>query len=462
MNYRKYMAIGLAVFMMGGLAACGSSSTDSGSTNTASSAAATESTVTTEASNGNSGSFSPEDKVKVVLATNWGEGDSKYDYFYPKFQEFQKSVADTMDVELETYTTEDYKTKIKTQTASGDLPDVFTYWGGGLMKNMYDAGLLLNVDDYFNDSTTVKREDYDPTSFQFYHEADGNDYGVPIESTRGVFLANSELFKQYGLDYPKTYEDLQKCAEVFNQNGIIPVAIGSNGGTPSEFFYSELYNQYSGATEELDAMTSGGPFKTDNAVKVAQDLADMINDGMFPEDTVTNGGWGPSLQLYTDKKAAMTYTYPWMYESIPEDIQEISDIIPIPQMPGSSVDSSTIMAGFTVYGYVINKASFEDPQKHDAVVKLCDFLSSDDLTENLVLSGMVPCKNTVDVAYDKQKLIMQKTIDYAKDKTLVQVHYTKIPNNDAIAAMDSGLDELFIKGITPEKFVDEVQDALDN
>ena len=69
----------------------------------------------------------------------------KYHYFYPKFQEFQEVNADTMDITLETYSTEDYKTKIKTQTASGDLPDVFTYWGGAMMTDMVEAGLLLDV-----------------------------------------------------------------------------------------------------------------------------------------------------------------------------------------------------------------------------------------------------------------------------------------------------------------------------
>ena len=29
-------------------------------------------------------------KVSVVLATNWGEGDAKYDYFYPLFEKFQE------------------------------------------------------------------------------------------------------------------------------------------------------------------------------------------------------------------------------------------------------------------------------------------------------------------------------------------------------------------------------------
>ncbi len=43
---------------------------------------------------------------------------------------------------------------------------------------------------------------------------------------------------------------------------------------------------------------------------------------------------GASLQLYTDRKAAMTYTYPWMFESIPEEIQEASEIIvPLPMLP---------------------------------------------------------------------------------------------------------------------------------
>lgn len=435
----RLMAMSMAMALAVSAAGCGSSQTSESE----------------ESSSGGSG-----DKVSVVLATNWGEGDAKYDYFYPLFEKFQEENKDTMDITLQTYSTEDYKTKIKTQTASGDLPDVFTYWGGGLMADMVDAGLLLNVDDYFAESENVKREDFDETSFQFYVSGDGNTYGIPIESTRGVFLANRDLFDQYGLEYPTTYDELVSVSDVFKENGIIPLAIGSNGGQPSEFFYSELYNQYEGGSEEIEALASVGNFDTDNAVKVAEVITDMIDQGMFPADTMANGGWTNSLQLYTDQKAAMTYTYPWNYEFIPDEIQECTDIIPIPQMPGATVDPSTIMAGFTVYGFVINKASFEDEQKHDAVMKICDFLASDELTQSLTESGMVPCKN-VEMNMDDQKLIMQKTMDYAQDKNLVQVHYTTMPSADAITMMDSSLDELFIKAITPEEFVQKVQDVLD-
>lgn len=58
---------------------------------------------------------------------------------------------------------------------------------------------------------------------------------------------------------------------------------------------------------------------------------------------------------------------------------------------------------------MINKASYEDPEKHDAILKVCDMLASDELTESLTESGMIPCKK-VEVNKDSQKLIMQKTL----------------------------------------------------
>ena len=76
-----------------------------------------------------------------------------------------------------------------------------------------------------------------------------------------------------------------------------------------------------------------------------------------------------------------------MYESIPEEIQECSDIIPMPKMPDATIDPATIEAGFTVYGFMINKAPMKILKSMMLFLKVCDMLASDELSQSLQRVG---------------------------------------------------------------------------
>lgn len=56
-----------------------------------------------------------EGKVSLKFATNWGPGDAKYDYFEPLYNAYVDSVKDSADIQIETLSTVDYKTKIKVE-----------------------------------------------------------------------------------------------------------------------------------------------------------------------------------------------------------------------------------------------------------------------------------------------------------------------------------------------------------
>ena len=52
----------------------------------------------------------------------------------------------------------------------------------------------------------------------FYY--DGSLYGLPLDSFIGVLMCNQSLFDEYGLEIPKTMDDLYAVSATFNENGI--------------------------------------------------------------------------------------------------------------------------------------------------------------------------------------------------------------------------------------------------
>ena len=72
---------------------------------------------------------------------------------------------------------------------------------------------------------------------------EGKKYGFPVEAFKGFFLANKTLFEKYNLKYSKTYAELNDVAKVFNQNGIVPINVGSKGGNPGHFFLDAVTYQ---------------------------------------------------------------------------------------------------------------------------------------------------------------------------------------------------------------------------
>ncbi|RXZ82203.1 extracellular solute-binding protein [Paenibacillaceae bacterium] len=398
-------------------------------------------------------------KVSLRFATVWGPGDSKYNYFKPLFDKFAEENKDRVEITFETARPEDFKTKIKVDLASNNLPDIFTYWGGSTLKPIVDADALVTVDEYLSKSTKIKKEQFSDSAWGYY-TLGGTAYGIPVEATHPAMIANRELFEQYNLEYPKTYEDLKHVAEVFNSNGIIPFAMASKGGQPASFWFSELYNQFGNAEQELKDMGTTWNFATDNALKTATLIDEMRTLNMFPKDTMANGDWGPALQLYTDGKAAMTYTYPWMFEFISDELQASTDIIPMPMMPDATRDPATFVSGFTLFGFVMNKKSFDDPDKQQILVELADMLASDEMMNELTKSGMLPAKN---IEFDRSNLkpIFNNMLDFAADLDHTPVHYTTIPDDNALTAYQSLLDELLVGVTTPQQYVDKVQAALD-
>lgn len=397
------------------------------------------------------------DKVEIRFAHTWGGSDIKSEVFQDLLAQFQEEHPNIEIVE-EVSAGDELRTKIKVDLASNNLPDVFTYWGGGVAKPLADYNKLLNVDEYLELSKNLDREDISDAAWQFY-TYDNETYGIPVEGYISAFIVNKEMFKEFNLEYPETQEDLLEVAEVFSDNGIIPLAVGSKGGNPSHFYFSELYNQLPGGTEEIENIANTHQFATDNALKAAEAINEQRLAGVFPEDTIANGDWSPSFELYNNERAAMVYTYPWMLGLMDKELIEDSEVVPLPRLEGAAKDPAEIIQSSAVYGYVINRESFQDPVKQEAMVTFLDFLTSKKLFSDLGEIGMVPTRD-VSLNMDNVNPMMRKVYNYSEGLEKVPAHFNTILENASFVDFQQALDELFAGILSPEEFVNKVQKSF--
>ena len=376
--------------------------------------------------------------------------------------QFAESNKDKFELVQEVVAGDEMKTKIKVDVAGNNVPDAWMYWGSVSDAGAFEkSGILLDIDEYLAQSEQTEKSDYSDGMWEGF-VINGKTHGIPLESYVGYWMVNKDLFEEYNLEYPTTYEELLAVSKVFNENGIVPLAMGSKGGNPSHFFMSELYMQLPNALDDLRALGSDWVFDTPNTHTVLNLIDDMRQNNVFPSDTVANGDWGPSFALYNEGRAAMIYSFTWMLSSMKPEIAEASVLIPAPIVPGGTVDPATFVSSSGSYGLLINAESFHDPEKQAALVALADMVSSDEFVEALVYkAGMVPAKN---ITIDESRIeipILARVLDYASGKDKMTNHWLKFPATQPWADAQNFLDEVFAGSMTPDEYIAKIQASLD-
>lgn len=445
------MLFGLSMLVTG----CGE---ESGKTPVSDASTSTDTATATTATSENTPSG---EKVKIRFAHGWTEG-GQFDVGGKVIKEYANDISDKYELVEEIVAGDEMVTKIKIDIAGNNIPDAWMYWGCAADAGAFvTSKLLLDIDEFFKVSTKVKKDDISDARWAGF-TIEGKQWGIPIESYLGYWLCNKELFAKYNLELPKTYEDLLAVSKVFNENGIVPLAMGSKGGNPSHFFLSELFCQFPGAVDDMANLSLNWQFDTDNMHKTCEIIADMKKNNVFPSDTVANGDWGPSFALYNDGKAAMIYTFTWMLGSMKPEIDAASEIIDTPKLPGGTTDPATFVSSGGSYGLLLNEASFNDQKKQEALLKLGELMISDQLIDTLVYeTGMIPARKQ-EIDFDKVKVpILKRIIDFSKDKEPMTNHWLSTPHPQPWSDVMNFLDELFAGSLTPDEYIEKIQKSLD-
>jgi len=276
---------------------------------------------------------------------NWQDMAAAYMKDHPNVQ-IENTVLDN----------EAFKSKMTTAMQSGSPPDLFQTWGGGVLQQYAQAGLVQDLTD------ALKKDGWGDSFFPgplSIFGSNGKYYGVPWRIGMVGFWYNKELFQKAGIaNPPATWPELLDAVKKLKAAGITPIALGEKDKWPGAFYWEYLAVRVGGKDAFDKAYGRQGKFTDPAFADAGKRLKELVDLQPFQEGFLA-GGFTESSTLSGNGKAAMELMGQWEPGSA-ANVATDKDAykknlgwFPFPAVEGGKGDSSDVVGGGD--GFAIGK-----------------------------------------------------------------------------------------------------------
>lgn len=301
--------------------------------------------------------------ITLRTASTFAGSDTAAEAYVELLKAFEEATGCIIEDDSAT-SDESWKTGILYDFAAGNEPDVLFFFAA----NADSTPILSRVVPI--DEINAEYPELNLTESQALAEADGRVYAIPVRPFWEGLFVNTDLFEQYGLELPTTWERFETAVVTFREAGIVPVSV-SFSDVPH--YLAEMAILVSGPVEAHEArpMTLAEvPPSWYRGMKLICHLQEL---GAFADNAFATTE-EMSSQLFRDKKAAMQLDGSWFANSIPRGSMDTTIVMPMPAYDGTA-DGRAFIGG-TSMGFYLTRKAWEDPEKRDAAVQLLAWLTS--------------------------------------------------------------------------------------
>ncbi|WP_327660610.1 MULTISPECIES: extracellular solute-binding protein [unclassified Streptomyces] len=174
-------------------------------------------------------------------------------------------------IKLVTLENDAYKSKMTALTSSGKLPDIYHTWGGGVLQQQIDAGMVEDLTEPMKPwADTLVPASVKPYRF------DGKTYAVPFDIGAVGFWYNKALFKRAGIsEPPTTWDDYLDTIKKLKSAGITPITLAGKEKWPGMYFWSYLSMRIAGV-DGMQKAADAKDFTGDDFVKAGEHLKELV------------------------------------------------------------------------------------------------------------------------------------------------------------------------------------------
>ncbi|MFC7376496.1 MULTISPECIES: ABC transporter substrate-binding protein [unclassified Brachybacterium] len=262
--------------------------------------------------------------------------------------------------------------KLRTRILGGNAPDVWRIWGGMIGGPFVDAGLVLNLDEYYEQygwEQIFSEPGVEGMTFASHR------HGVPLKISSIGAWCNATILEDAGAAIPTTYDELEQLNDAVLDIGVTPAGMGGKYGWHIMRLFEYLLEVTAGP-QLHDALLLAEESWDRPEVVEAFDLFRTWAD----REWIAPGALGidpaDAEMTFVQGTAAYTLSGPWI---------EASNIVPSGQPPENfttfllPTDHDVVRHSGFVEGFMISETS----SRPDEAAEMLDFLMQADVQRAL-------------------------------------------------------------------------------
>ncbi len=222
-------------------------------------------------------------------------------------------------IKRNTMRNEDLRNTIKPALTSGKGPDLFMYDSGpGYLGVLAKSGLALDLTPY---ADMYGWNNKFPKWINERVTFDGKMYGIGNEiELIGVYY-NKKIFKDLGVEVPKTYEEFLEICRKAKENNITPVSFDDKDQWPAFHLESVYYPAVAGKDKIDEVLAGKAGFDQPIFAEALDTFASLIKSGYTTKNPLSISYDDGNKEFFSGK-AAMRITGTWMVAGMIENMKD--------------------------------------------------------------------------------------------------------------------------------------------
>jgi multiple sugar transport system substrate-binding protein len=287
----------------------------------------------------------PED-AKTILRVGTGDSGEGLNPHQEIIGNFEDANPDIL-IQLEAVAGRDYYTRLLTQIAAGDAPDIMQI-GDDAVPMFVDKGALLPLDDFINGEYPLDPDIYLPGTFD-PGQYQGQQWCLPKDFSPLAVYYNKTLFDQYGVEYPTegwTWDDLLEKAQALTdpENEIWGIQLTANWTSGFEYWIGAA----GGRLISEDGTQFVGYMDSPEVIEAVQFFADLYNVHQVAPPPADFNLWAGGNAEFDNGKAAMRLFGRWPQAGYLDNPNIDLGVVPPPA--GAQPANVLFWGGFCLFG----------------------------------------------------------------------------------------------------------------